>query len=191
MKKTILYFITLLSISYLHGQNNSFYNIEVPNFTLKSPEVKAIERYGEIPVSEYTGTPSIDIPIHVVEEGSISLPISLNYHATGIQVTQEATWVGLGWNLLAGGCISLIPVGPIDQNSPVYCSVTDWQKIINYTPSYFSYGYPRRDPEPTGTANLNCVCLWGGTTQNENMSAINNSSFPPSLKSDQIKHAIF
>ncbi|MFC5981235.1 hypothetical protein, partial [Flavobacterium salmonis] len=34
------------------------------------------------------------------------LPISLNYHASGIRVDQEATWVGLGWSLDAGSRIS-------------------------------------------------------------------------------------
>ena len=62
-----------------------------------SPNSCALAQYVDYPVSLYTGTPSINIPIHTIETGPYSFPINLSYHASGIRVAQEATWVGLGW----------------------------------------------------------------------------------------------
>lgn len=72
----------------------------------KSPNASSIERYGNYEVNLYTGLPSISIPLHTVESGPIQLPLSLSYHASGIRYTDQASWVGLGWSLMAGGQIS-------------------------------------------------------------------------------------
>jgi YD repeat-containing protein len=71
-----------------------------------SPTAAGLAKYGDIPVSLYTGTPSIEIPLHVVSGRTLSLPITLKYHASGIKVEETAGWVGLGWALDAGGVIS-------------------------------------------------------------------------------------
>lgn len=71
-----------------------------------SPQAYAFAQYAEMPVSLFTGTPSINIPLFTIETGLHSFPISLSYHASGIKVSQEASWVGLGWNLNVGGSIS-------------------------------------------------------------------------------------
>ena len=61
-----------------------------------SPNVAALEKFVNFPVSNFTGVPNIDIPIHTVTEGNLSLPISVNYNASGIKVEETASWVGLG-----------------------------------------------------------------------------------------------
>lgn len=71
-----------------------------------TPGAASLGQYGDNPVSYVTGTPSISIPLQGIQEGKLSLPISLNYHASGIKVAQMASWVGLGWSLNAGGSIS-------------------------------------------------------------------------------------
>ncbi len=71
-----------------------------------SPNAAALGMYGDIPVGHYTGIPNISIPLYEIEAGSIKLPIILSYHASGIKVAQEASWVGLGWALNVGGVIS-------------------------------------------------------------------------------------
>ncbi|MEE4256142.1 MAG: hypothetical protein V2I47_03810 [Bacteroidales bacterium] len=53
-----------------------------------------------------TGTAHISLPLGTYETGGYALPISLDYTASGIKVAQTASWVGLGWNLNAGGCIT-------------------------------------------------------------------------------------
>ena len=50
--------------------------------------------------------PLISIPIHTIKVGDYSLPVSLEYHASGIKVAQEASRVGLAWSLHAGGSVS-------------------------------------------------------------------------------------
>lgn len=71
-----------------------------------SPTAAGLARYGDIPVSNHTGTPTINIPIYEVKTRDLSLPISLSYHASGIKVADVASWVGLGWSLNAGGVIT-------------------------------------------------------------------------------------
>ncbi|MBP1631247.1 MAG: hypothetical protein H6Q15_2140 [Bacteroidetes bacterium] len=105
---------------------------KIPEYTIPSPEVASFIKYGDIPVSEYSGTPNISIPIYTVKSGSLSLPIELSYGASGIQVSQEATWVGLGWNLIAGGCITYLPVGGNDQSNVPSLLVSERKELIDY-----------------------------------------------------------
>ncbi len=76
-----------------------------------SPNVASLGKYGDIPVSFYTGTPNISIPIYEVVDGDLNLPISISYHASGIKVAEEASRVGLGWAINVGGVISRSVVG--------------------------------------------------------------------------------
>src|ERR1035437_5293367 len=94
----ILLFVCILAYSQTYNTTNVF--TQAPKIIPLTPEVAGLGKYGDIPVSKYTGIPSIDIPIYTIEIGDLKVPISLDYYASGIQVAQEATWVGLGWNLL-------------------------------------------------------------------------------------------
>ncbi len=98
----------------------------IQRITVKSPEVAAFERVVEIPVNTYTGVPDISIPIYTVKSGDLSLPISLDYHASAIKVDQEATWVGLNWNLNAGGVIATQVAPPSASNL-----TNDWKHLFN------------------------------------------------------------
>jgi hypothetical protein len=88
-----------------------------PDVSMPSPNAASLGLYGEVPVSLYTGTPNIDIPLYTLEEGKIKVPISLSYHASGVRVNQHPGWVGLNWNLNAGGAITRVVRGtPDDYN---------------------------------------------------------------------------
>ncbi len=55
----------------------------------------------------YSGAPNVAIPIYTFTSRDISVPIGLNYTGgNGIRVGEEASWVGLGWYLSAGGFIA-------------------------------------------------------------------------------------
>ncbi|MGH2564407.1 MAG: hypothetical protein ACRDE5_07840, partial [Ginsengibacter sp.] len=83
--------------------------------SIASPNAASLGKYGDIPVSYHTGLPNIDIPVYTVESGSLKLPISLSYHASGLKVQEQASWVGAGWSLNAGGMITRSVVGGPDD----------------------------------------------------------------------------
>ncbi len=69
------------------------------------PNVSALGKFGLIPVSNFSGIPSIAYPVYTIQEGNLSFPISLLYHAGGIKVKEDASEIGLGWALSASGSI--------------------------------------------------------------------------------------
>ncbi|MDR0863849.1 MAG: RHS repeat protein, partial [Candidatus Symbiothrix sp.] len=85
---------------------NSYAQLPENPATALSPNAASLGLYGDIPVSLYTGTPDISIPLYDVRVGNYSLPISLSYHASGVRVDQHPGWTGLGWSLFAGGVIT-------------------------------------------------------------------------------------
>lgn len=85
----------------------------------RTPEAAAFKKYGEEAVNEYTGTADISVPLYTVKCKDVEIPITLRYDASGIKVEQEASWVGLGWNLMVGGCINYVCAGGHDMfNAP-------------------------------------------------------------------------
>ncbi|MCE7060693.1 hypothetical protein [Dyadobacter sp. CY343] len=82
-------------------QAQSAFSAVIPS----SPNVASFGKYMDIPVSYYTGTPSISVPLYVVKNADLELPLSLFYHGSGLRVEEEASQVGLGWALQAGGVI--------------------------------------------------------------------------------------
>ncbi len=79
-----------------------------------SPDAAALMKYCDHPIGRKTGTPRIEIPLHTIRYNDIRVPISLNYHPSGVKVEEEATWVGLGWRLNAGGVITRLVRGKND-----------------------------------------------------------------------------
>lgn len=96
--------ITTCNLSAQYAQNAVV--LGENNLQIYSPNTFAFARYGDIPVDYSTGTPNVMIPLMSLTDRDIKVDISLSYHATGIKVDQEATWVGLGWALNAGGVIT-------------------------------------------------------------------------------------
>ena len=108
--------------------------ITFPTVTPKSPEASAFQKYGETEINEYTGNPAISIPLYTLSKG-IEVPLSLTYDGGGIQVSQEASWVGLGWSLNVGGCINYVCQGGNDQWLGRYGSwKNDYYRILNSNP---------------------------------------------------------
>lgn len=80
-----------------------------------SPTASSLGKYADIPVSYHTGVPNISVPLYTINEGDLSLPISLSYHAAGIRVDEISSPIGLGWSLNAGGMISRTVNGGPDE----------------------------------------------------------------------------
>jgi YD repeat-containing protein len=108
-----------------------------------SPTAASLGKYGDVPVSIYTGIPNISIPLYTINSGTLSLPVTLNYHAGGIKVEEEASWVGLGWSLSAGGVITRSVRGTDDllSNGQV-TGYPDVQFPTSIDPITNLYNYP-------------------------------------------------
>lgn len=104
---------------------------------MKSPTASEFGKFGNIPVSKFTGTPSITIPLTEISNGSIKVPIYLQYNAVGCRPDAHPTWVGLNWSLNAGGVITRTTNGRIDElnqiGAPNYSSYLDkyWMNALN------------------------------------------------------------
>jgi hypothetical protein len=71
------------------------------DFTMHSPNASGLGEYNSYPVNLSTGVPNIDVPLYTIQAGKLSLPLSISYHASGIKVDQDASFIGLGWRLMA------------------------------------------------------------------------------------------
>lgn len=98
----IIYYIT---ISSCFGQGSL---LEEAPIKPVSPTVYEFMKYGEIPVSEYSGVPNISIPLYTINTKHISIPIQVNYHSGGLKVQEEASNIGLGWNMHFGTITQII-----------------------------------------------------------------------------------
>lgn len=90
---------------------------QIPNApsALLTPNAAEINRYGNTPVSLFTGTPQISIPLYTVKSGKLSLPITLSYHSGGVKPDEHPGWVGMGWSLQTGGAITRKKNDEIDE----------------------------------------------------------------------------
>ncbi|WP_109437141.1 hypothetical protein [Aquimarina sp. AU119] len=86
----------------------------LPQVAPLSPEAFAFQRYGDVKVNMFVGKPNINVPIYNIQGKEMNIPINLTYDAGGIKVEQLATWVGLGWNLNAGGIVTRVVNGRPD-----------------------------------------------------------------------------
>jgi hypothetical protein len=121
-----------------------------------SPTASALGQYGNVPVGLYTGSAQVTIPLYEVEQGSLSLPITLSYNSGGNKVADMASWVGLGFSLNAGGCITRTVYGLPDENrrtSPAFVqpiSPTGGQikeelmNAVDYQPDVFYFNFNGR-----------------------------------------------
>ncbi|MBO4371182.1 MAG: hypothetical protein J5808_07500, partial [Paludibacteraceae bacterium] len=128
-----------------HAQNDEYGSpIPVP----QSPNAASFGEYGKIGVNGYQGTANICIPLFDLELCGKKFPVTLSYNSSGIKVAQEASWIGLGWNLNIGGCITRQVMGGndfyreylkypyIDQQVTDYSVQELVEKGYNYSSQY-------------------------------------------------------
>lgn len=84
----------------------------------QTPEVATFNTYGNIPVSLYTGTPTISIPVYTLKDQGIEIPIRLSYNINNVKPNVRPGIVGLGWNLFAGGNVTRIQEGDLPDELP-------------------------------------------------------------------------
>ncbi|WP_298537614.1 RHS repeat domain-containing protein [uncultured Algibacter sp.] len=92
---------------------------ELLQLTPVSPNSASFARYGSFNVNPNLGRPNISVPCHVIKSGDLQLPIMISYNSSGIRLNNRASWVGLEWNLQAGGVIVRNVKGAPDNYSTV------------------------------------------------------------------------
>ena len=144
MKKKLL-----ISFLFLSGLCCSAQAQLQPVKNVPSPEIAGLGEYGKVPVSLFTGTPNISIPLYKVEVGNFSLPISASYHPSSVKANSPSGCLGLGWNLMAGGYITRKVNGILDEK---YCTVNNGKVIA---PGYYSNAYRLKNISTKEFENLN------------------------------------
>ena len=96
----------LLFLDVIIVLGNCFSQADLPKIIQPSPETAALFKFQDYPMDYSTGLPQISIPLYEVKSGTLSLPITLSYHASGRKVTDQDGPIAVGWNLNAGGMIS-------------------------------------------------------------------------------------
>ncbi len=71
-----------------------------------SPEVAAMRRYTDFPVSHASGTVDISIPLLTLPNGLADITIGITCQTGGIKHQDFQSAVGLGWTLTGLGCVS-------------------------------------------------------------------------------------
>lgn len=115
MKRLIilLFFVCILSANAQQMQPS-----DIP-----TPTAASLGRYGDIPVSYYTGRANVSIPIHTLSVGGVDLPITLDYDGSGVQINTLPSWTGHNWTLNAGGVITRKKNGECDEWE---CTINDY-----------------------------------------------------------------
>ena len=114
MKKILLITLFALLCKLIYAQ---VIQQEFPKAT--PPVVYNFIKYGDIPVSESSGAIGISIPIYTIKHDGFEFPLQLTYHSGGHKVVEEASWVGLGWDLKIGNVVQMVQ-GENDLEFPVY-----------------------------------------------------------------------
>lgn len=79
----------------------------------------------------FAGTTGIRIPVYELPVGKSKFPITLSYYNKAMQVDQLPSWVGLGWNLNAGGQVTRVVNGKPDELRETKSETLTFTTIMN------------------------------------------------------------
>jgi len=148
MKIRLFFYVCLIllswSLSAQENDHNPFYLYEnIPS----SPEVSGLGTYGNTGVNSYNGKVSLAVPIHTINFEGMSIPINLSYDSGGVKVAQDASWVGLNWNLSSTFTISRSVFGIDDFRDEINGQTDDLQPI-GWIHNNFEVYLPEGAPAP-------------------------------------------
>jgi hypothetical protein len=124
--------------------------LKLPQIAPPSPDAAAIEKFGNFPVNYSTGAPGISIPLWTIQCASLSYPIGLSYHASGIKVDESASMAGLGWSIDGIGAITRSVNGRPDEET----SLGEPADFTNVTSNDWDYLYKVNDGLADGELDL-------------------------------------
>lgn len=109
-------FLSFLVAGTINAQNNQTFDVGfygVPN--IQSPNATDLGKFGDIPVSLYTGRANISIPLYTLSVSGVNMPISLDYDTSGLLMNSLPGWTGHNWTLNVGGVITRAINGVQDE----------------------------------------------------------------------------
>lgn len=124
LKNCFAFLIALFIVTLSHAQVSQP-AIKLPTVIPGSPTANDLAKYVNYPVSYINGLPEISIPIFVITDGDINIPIGLSYHASGFKIHQPDGWLSRGWTLNAEPMISRSIQGRPDEKAYIVNSFHD------------------------------------------------------------------
>ena len=115
MKKAILIIVSQLSLVFTQAL------AQIPELTHSSvippsPVASELTKYITYPVDLCNGLVKTSIPLYEIVDGDIRIPITLNYHASGLKPNMRSShWLGDGWSLSTGPSLSRTINGVADE----------------------------------------------------------------------------
>jgi hypothetical protein len=139
-KASIFLLITQFTIQSL-GLNHVFAGDGGPT----QPEVQSFEPIGTNQmVDPFTGDFTYNIPLFNLPGPNGGYPVNLAYHS-GIQMDQEASWVGLGWNINMGTITRQVRHLPDDFKEDPITIKTDyknnWTVNLGFNKDFETFGF--------------------------------------------------
>jgi len=137
--KYVVTVVTIMCFNFtVHGQIDFAYPIvaDMNNNVMvdPTPEAQSMGKYGDIKVSNYTGTVNVPIPIYSFNSQKLGMDINLVYTTGGVKVSEESSWVGQGWTLQAGGVITRTVIGKPDSEGHYYSKAAEIDTYRNPLP---------------------------------------------------------
>ena len=132
-KSKVLILFLFLLIMAGKGFSQSEFNYEVCRPSINSEQFNI---GASIETALSKGQPSITIPLFELQGKGYNLPISLVFYGGDVNCETEASTIGLGWSLMAGGCITTTIRGTEDSFIQTD-SDAPWQFQEDYLSSMF------------------------------------------------------
>ncbi len=110
------------------------YGLNLPEVTPPSPTAMELAKHVTYPVNLSNGLAKISIPLYEIIDGEIRIPITLDYHASGLKPgMRSADWIGDGWSLSVGPTLSRIINGGADEQFYSYLLASEqhptWEQL--------------------------------------------------------------
>ena len=105
----------MLSLSSVLGEKEYNYLPKDYGILPPSPSVSDLLAVEDFDVDYHQGRPSISFTLYSVNDGDLTVPITMVYQSGGIRVGQKPSNLGVGWNLSASGVIGRSVVGVPDE----------------------------------------------------------------------------
>jgi len=84
--------------------------------SVPTPQAASIGKFGRVPVDLYNGLYSLSLPIYSLPVRGLPVDIRLSYHSGGVKPSEKGGVLGVGWSLIAGGNITRVQHGTLDEH---------------------------------------------------------------------------